>query len=71
MSSTAAATGATASPAGFWHTAAHLAAPADLPALATAAEDRGLLRDAARLRKHATALRRLLARLTMDSSHAK
>ena len=42
-------------PAGFWKAAARFATPADLPALAAAAEDRGLLRDTARLRKHATA----------------
>jgi len=42
-------------PAGFWRAAARFAAPGDLPALATAAEDRGLYRDAARLRKHAAA----------------
>ena len=42
-------------PAGFWKAAARFANPDDLPALAEAAEDRGLLRDAARLRKHATA----------------
>ena len=39
----------------FWRAAAHSADPGDLPALARAAEDRGLLRDAARLRKHAAA----------------
>ena len=42
-------------PAGFWKAAARFANPGDLPALAEAAEDRGLFRDAARLRKHATA----------------
>jgi hypothetical protein len=42
-------------PADFWKAAARFADPGDLPALAKAAEDRGLLRDAARLRKHATA----------------
>jgi transcriptional regulator with XRE-family HTH domain len=42
-------------PADFWDAAARFAAPADLPALAAAAEDRGLLRYAARIRKHATA----------------
>jgi uncharacterized protein YidB (DUF937 family) len=42
-------------PADFWTAAARFADPGDLPALAKAAEDRGLLRDAARLRKHATA----------------
>jgi transcriptional regulator with XRE-family HTH domain len=42
-------------PASFWDAADRLAAPASLPVLAAAAEDRGLLRDAARLRKHATA----------------
>ncbi len=41
-------------PASFW-TAARFASPTDLPALARAAEGRGLLRDAARLRKHAVA----------------
>jgi hypothetical protein len=42
-------------PGDFWDAAVRFAAPADLPALARAAETRGLLRDAARLRKHATA----------------
>jgi hypothetical protein len=42
-------------PADFWRAAVRFATPADLPALAGAAADRGLLRDAARLRKHATA----------------
>ena len=42
-------------PASFWTAAVRFADPADLPALATAAENRGLLRDAARLRKHAAA----------------
>ena len=42
-------------PAGFWAAAALFAHPADLPALAHAAEARGLLRDAARFRKHAIA----------------
>jgi hypothetical protein len=37
----------------FWYAAARHASPVDLPALAAAAEDRGLLRDAARLRKTA------------------
>jgi uncharacterized protein YidB (DUF937 family) len=40
-------------PTQFW-AAAIFAAPDDLGALAQAAEDRGLLRDAARLRKHAS-----------------
>jgi uncharacterized protein YidB (DUF937 family) len=40
-------------PADFWKAAVRFATPADLPALARAAEDRGLYRDAARLRKHA------------------
>jgi hypothetical protein len=43
--------------AGFWNAAARFAGLGDLPALAEAAEDRGLLRDAARMRKHATARR--------------
>jgi hypothetical protein len=42
-------------PASFWDAAACFASPGDLPALAGAADDRGLLRDAARLRKRATA----------------
>lgn len=42
-------------PAGFWQAAARFASPGDLPALAQAAEDRGLLWDAARLRKRAVA----------------
>ena len=42
-------------PADFWKAAARFADPGDLPALAEGAEVRGLLRDAARLRKHATA----------------
>ena len=42
-------------PAAFWDAAARSAGPADLPALARAAEGHGLLRYAARLRKHATA----------------
>ena len=41
-------------PASFWAAAARFATPGDLPALARAAQDRGLYRDAARLRKHAT-----------------
>jgi hypothetical protein len=41
-------------PASFWDAAAGLVAPASLPTLAEAAADRGLLRDAARLRKQAT-----------------
>jgi hypothetical protein len=41
-------------PDGFWVAAACHARPGDLPALADAAEARGLLLDAARLRKHAT-----------------
>ena len=41
-------------PTGFW-IAVHHAVPGDLPTLARAAEDRGLLRDAARLRKRAVA----------------
>ena len=40
-------------PKDFWNAALSHASPGDLPALARAAEDRGLLRDAARLRKHA------------------
>jgi len=43
-------------PAGFWTAAARFAPPGDLSALARAADDRGLYRDAARLRKHAAAL---------------
>ena len=43
-------------PADFWTAAACIAAPGDLAALAQAAEARGLLRDAARLRKRAAAL---------------
>jgi hypothetical protein len=39
--------------ADFWMAAARYASSDDLPALAEAAEKRGLLRDAARLRKHA------------------
>jgi uncharacterized protein YidB (DUF937 family) len=42
-------------PASFWTAAARFAAIGDLPALANAAERRGLFRDAARLRKHASA----------------
>ena len=42
-------------PEDFWAVAARYAAPAELPALANSAEARGLLRDAARLRKHAAA----------------
>jgi hypothetical protein len=42
-------------PAGFWTAAARFATPDDLPSLAKVAEDRGLYRDAARLRKHAVA----------------
>jgi hypothetical protein len=42
-------------PADFWAAAARFADPDDLNTLAKAAEERGLLRDAARLRKHATA----------------
>ena len=40
-------------PPAFWEAASRHAAPADLLALASAASGRGLLRDAARLRKHA------------------
>ena len=40
---------------GFWTAAGRFASPDNLPALARAAEDRGLLRDAARFRKRATA----------------
>jgi uncharacterized protein YidB (DUF937 family) len=42
-------------PEDFWKAAACYAALSDIPALASAAEDRGLLRDAARLRKSAGA----------------
>ena len=42
-------------PAGFWQAATRFASPGELPALARAAEDRGLLRDAARLRRQAAA----------------
>ncbi len=42
-------------PAEFWDAATRFADPGELPALASAAEARGLLRDAARLRKHAAA----------------
>jgi hypothetical protein len=42
-------------PPEFWAAAARFASPGELPALARAAEARGLLRDAARLRKHAAA----------------
>jgi uncharacterized protein YidB (DUF937 family) len=42
-------------PSGFWDAAARFASPSDLPALASAAANRGLLRDAARLRKRAAA----------------
>ena len=42
-------------PAEFWAAAARFASIGDLPALADAAEARGLLRDAARLRMHAAA----------------
>lgn len=42
-------------PEDFWKAAARYAALGDLPAVASAAEDRGLLRDAARLRKSAGA----------------
>jgi hypothetical protein len=41
-------------PADFWKAAARFADSSDLPALARASETRGLLRDAALLRKHAT-----------------
>jgi hypothetical protein len=41
-------------PAQFWNAAATFAAPSDLSLLARAAENRGLLRDAARLRKRAS-----------------
>ena len=40
-------------PASFWRAAARFSGSGDLAALADAAEKRGLLRDAARLRKHA------------------
>jgi hypothetical protein len=43
-------------PVSFWTAAARFASPGELPTLASAAEDRGLLRDAARLRKHAAGL---------------
>ncbi len=42
-------------PVSFWEAAARFASSADLPALAASAENRGLLRDAARLRRRATA----------------
>ena len=42
-------------PASFWAAAASYADPADLTALGSAAEDRGLFRDAARLYKQASA----------------
>jgi len=42
-------------PASFWDAAARFADISDLPALAVSAENRGLLRDAARLRKQAIA----------------
>jgi hypothetical protein len=42
-------------PAGFWAAAARCADPGDLAAVAAAAQSRGLLRDAARLRKRAAA----------------
>ena len=42
-------------PAGFWDAAARFASLGELPALAEAAEAHGLLREAARLRKHAAA----------------
>jgi hypothetical protein len=42
-------------PPSFWEAAARHAEPRDLSALAAAAGKRGMLRDAARLRKHATA----------------
>ena len=42
-------------PPAFWEAAARFAHPSDFPALASAAEKRGLLRDAARLRKYAAA----------------
>ena len=42
-------------PVDFWDAAARFAVPAELPALAAAAENRGLLRDAARLRRQAAA----------------
>ena len=42
-------------PAEFWAAAARFASLGELPALAEAAENRGLLRDAAGLRKHAAA----------------
>jgi hypothetical protein len=41
-------------PAGFWAAAARFAGPGEAGGLARAAENRGLLRDAARLRRHAT-----------------
>jgi hypothetical protein len=40
-------------PLDFWYAVARHASPGDLPALAAAAENRGLLRDAARIRKKA------------------
>jgi hypothetical protein len=43
-------------PASFWDAAVHFANPSDLAALSGAAQDHGLLRDAARLSKRATAL---------------
>ena len=43
-------------PATFWRAAARFASPQDVAALADAAESLGLLRDASRLRKHATEL---------------
>ena len=43
-------------PTSFWTAADRFASPGDLPTLGRAAEDRGLLRDAARLLKHATEL---------------
>jgi hypothetical protein len=42
-------------PVDFWKTAGRFANPDDLPALIWAAEDRGMLRDAASLRKQAAA----------------
>src|SRR5262249_25051293 len=54
----------------FWAAAVSFANPGDLRTLAEAAEDRGLLRDAARLRKHAAAQGDTTAACTLIQSWA-